>query len=95
LKLLLDEMWPAAVAKSLRVAGHDVVAVVERPSLMAAPDATIFRVANDEERALVTEDPDFRRIAASWYERGQGHFGLVLTTNRTFRGQIHGRSDGS
>jgi predicted nuclease of predicted toxin-antitoxin system len=84
LKLLLDEMWPAAVAEELRLAGHDVVAVVERSALMASPDATIFRVAIEEERALVTEDPDYRRIAETWYERGQGHSGLVFTTNRTF-----------
>jgi hypothetical protein len=77
-------MWPAAVAVELRLAGHDVVAVVERTALVTSAAVTVFAAAVEEQRALVTEDPDFRALAASWNERGRSHFGLVLTTNRTF-----------
>ena len=41
-KLLLDEMWPPAIAVALRERGHDVVAVAERRELRGRADEAIF-----------------------------------------------------
>jgi predicted nuclease of predicted toxin-antitoxin system len=85
-KLLLDEMFRASIAEQLRrPRAHDVVAVAEREDLRGLPDAEVFLVAQNEERAVVTENVrDFRPIAREWQEMGRVHFGIVLTTNRRF-----------
>jgi Trk K+ transport system NAD-binding subunit len=41
--LLLDEMFSGAIAEQLRAKGHDVLAVVADPDLVALPDT----IAND------------------------------------------------
>jgi predicted nuclease of predicted toxin-antitoxin system len=56
LRLLLDEMCPAAVADQLRGRGHEVSAITERPELRSLPDADLFAVAQQERRAVVTEN---------------------------------------
>ena len=43
--LLLDEMLSHTIAQQLRSRGHDVMAVVEDPSLMALPDEEILAAA--------------------------------------------------
>jgi hypothetical protein len=79
LRLLLDEMYPAVVAKRLRGRGHDVVAVTERPELRSLADADVFRVCQAEHRAMVTENiADFVRIADVADQGGAAHYGLVL-----------------
>jgi predicted nuclease of predicted toxin-antitoxin system len=88
LKLLLDEMYPYSIAEQLRARGHDVVAVAERASLRGASDRTVFAVALEEGRALVTDDMDFRSLDAEHRRRGEAHHGLIFTSNRRFpRGQ--------
>lgn len=86
MKLLLDEMLPPTIAKRLREEhGRDVVAIAERDELRGLQDADIFRIAQEEERTIVTENVrDFRPIAREWQAMGRVHFGLVLTTNRRF-----------
>lgn len=86
MKLLIDEMFGATIAERLRdQRGHDVVAIAERDDLSGLPDADIFLAAQEEERAIVTENVrDFRPIAREWQAMGRIHFGLVLTTNRRF-----------
>ncbi len=86
MKLLLDEMFPASIANRLRDQhGHDVTAVTELDALRGLPDADIFLAAQNEERAVVTENVrDFRPLAREWQAMGKVHFGLVLTTNRRF-----------
>jgi len=86
-KLLLDEMYPPAVAEQLRARGHDVVSVhdAEYRSLEGAPDEQIFAAALAEERALVTENvPDFRRLEADALAQGEAYTTLVFTSNRQF-----------
>jgi hypothetical protein len=79
LRLLLDEMHPAAEADQLRSRGHDVSATTERPELRSLPDADLFAVAQQERRAVVTENiADFIPLAVGADERGQAFFGLVL-----------------
>jgi hypothetical protein len=79
LRLLLDEMHPAALARQLRTRGHDVAAVTERPELRSLPDAAVFAVAQEERRAVVTENiGEFSAIVDDLDLRGAAHFGLVL-----------------
>jgi hypothetical protein len=79
LKLLIDEMYPPAIAKQLRDRKHHAEAVTERPELRARADTEIFAVAQQEQRAVVTENiDDFSAIANGYDHRGQAHYGLVL-----------------
>jgi predicted nuclease of predicted toxin-antitoxin system len=79
LRLLLDEMYPAAIAEQLRARGHDVDAVTARAELRALPDPDLFEVAQQEGRAVVTENiGDFSAIADATDQRGTPHHGLVL-----------------
>ena len=87
MRLLLDEMYPPAVAAQLRARGHDVVSVhdPDHRRLEGAPDPEVFAAAAAQERALVTENvPDFRRLEQDALARGQPHALLVFTTNRQF-----------
>jgi Domain of unknown function (DUF5615) len=79
LRLLLDEMYPPAIAEQLHARGHDVDAVTARPELRALPDEELFGVAQQEQRAVVTENiADFSPIADRHDERGRAHHGLIL-----------------
>ena len=72
-------MYPAAIAEQLRKRGHDASAVTERVELRSLPDATIFAVAQEERRAVVTENIiDFVPLADAMEQRGKAHYGLVL-----------------
>lgn len=86
MKQLLDEMFPAAIAERLRDGhGHDVVAVCERQWLRGRPDDEVFASAQDEERAVVTENvSDYRLLGHQWEAAGRVHHGLVFTTNRRY-----------
>jgi hypothetical protein len=78
-KLLIDEMYPPAIAEQLRDRRHDVEAVTERPELRSLADADIFAVAQQERRAVVTENiDDFSVVADNYDQRSHAHFGLVL-----------------
>jgi predicted nuclease of predicted toxin-antitoxin system len=84
-KLLLDEMYPASVAIGLRKRGHDVIAVQEDENLSESDDASLFRIAQDMERAVVTENvKDFLPLDAMTNGAGRAHYGLIFTTNRSF-----------
>ncbi len=79
LKLLIDEMYPPAIAEQLRARGGDVEAVTGRPELRALQDTDIFALAQQEQRAVVTENiADFSVIADVYDQRSQAHHGLVL-----------------
>jgi predicted nuclease of predicted toxin-antitoxin system len=84
-KLLLDEMYPAAIATALRDRGYDVTAVQEDGALRRSSDAELFEAAQQMGRAVVTENvADFLPLAGRIQARGVPHHGLVLTTNRSF-----------
>lgn len=85
MRLLLDEMWPPAVAIALRERGHDVVAVAERPELRGRPDEVIFSEAQAQGRAIVTENVvDYRPLASAALRAGRVPPTLVLTSNRAY-----------
>ena len=71
--LLLDEMYPPALAQRLRASGHDVVAVLDVEVGLAAK--------TEDARCVVTENvSDFARLA----QQGFGHAGLVFVSSRRF-----------
>ena len=84
-RLLLDEMFPPAIAAELRELGHDVIAVADRPDLRAKPDEEIFAWASAERRWLLTENvKDFRPIMLRALQAGQPGCGLLFTSSRAF-----------
>lgn len=85
MRLLLDEMFDHEIARQLRRRGHDAVAVTERGDLRSRPDAEVFATAQQEWRAVVTENvDDYFDLDALYRARGEEHHGLVLTTGRRF-----------
>lgn len=79
MRLLFDEMYSSAAAEQLRGCGHDAEAVTERAELRSLADIAIFALAQQERRAVVTENiDDFSVIANGYDQRGQAHHGLVL-----------------
>ena len=72
-------MYPAAIAEQLRARGHDAETVTACPELRALPDDALFATAQQERRAVVTENiGDFSAIAEASDQRGHPHYGLVL-----------------
>jgi predicted nuclease of predicted toxin-antitoxin system len=85
LKLLLDEMYPGAIADQLRAQGYDVISVHDYSWLEGSSDEEVLAAAVAEGRAVVTENvPDFCRLEANALARGESHAGLIFTTNRQF-----------
>ena len=75
-RLLLDEMYPPALAALLSDRGHDVVAVAGHPELAGSPDEAILDAATSGGRCLVTENVrDFAALA-----RYTGHGGLLFVS---------------
>ncbi len=72
-------MYPAVVAEQLRHRGHDVSAMIERMELRSLADSALFALAQQERRAIVTENVvDFVSLADAADQRGQPHHGLIL-----------------
>ena len=85
MRLLLDEHFSPMVAQQLRLRGHDVLALVDVAALRQLPDGEVLRWAANEGRAVVTENVgDFLRLHADYLTRGRSHWGLILTTRRSF-----------
>lgn len=83
--LLLDEMFGGHVAEQLRFKGHDVLAVVADPPLVALPDSAILAHATAAGRAVVTRNiRDFVALDAEYQAAGSLHGGLVLVSVKTF-----------
>jgi predicted nuclease of predicted toxin-antitoxin system len=60
MNFLADESCAGPVVRTLREAGHDVVAIAEVAA--GATDEQVLERALNEKRVLITEDRDFRRI---------------------------------
>lgn len=86
MKALVDEQLSPRIAALLRQAGHDVVAVAERPELIGKSDAALLEVATEEERAVITNNvKDFRPLAAARLAEGRSHAGLILVPSARSR----------
>ena len=83
--LLLDEMFPEAMADQLSAKGHDVRAVVATPVFAGLPDEEILIGAAEAGRALVTANiKDFMPIDARYRATGRAHAGLIMISTKTF-----------
>jgi len=84
LRLLLDEHLSPEIARQLRSRSHDVEAAVERPDLVALPDHELFARMAAERRAILTNNvPDYVKLFSEVLGRGEDHYGLVLTDDRS------------
>ena len=54
MKFLVDAQLPRRLSRQLRVSGHDVVHTLDLPSGNRTTDAEIMRIADSEERIVVT-----------------------------------------
>ena len=83
--LLMDEMFSGDIAERLRAKGHDILAVVADPALIALPDEQILAHAASTRRALVTANiKDFIPLDTRYRAASQAHSGLILVSARTF-----------
>ncbi|GGJ75149.1 hypothetical protein GCM10010123_01390 [Pilimelia anulata] len=86
--ILLDEMYPPALAERLRGKGHDVLAVLDLGvGLASRSDEDVLAWANRHRRCVVTENvSDFGRLAS----QGAAHRGLILVRAKRFPRTRHG-----
>lgn len=86
MRLWLDEMISAEVARQLRQMGHDVAAVQEPEQRWAwgRDDAEQLEAAVRQGRALVSYNlRDFVSLSRQWAEDRRTHWGIVLIHFRT------------
>jgi hypothetical protein len=84
-KLLLDEMYPAHLAATLRERGLDAIGVDERPELRGLADEELLVIGAREGRAVVTENvADFMRLYGEWGSAGRRHGGIVVALSSRF-----------
>lgn len=84
MKLLLDEMYPAALAQALRDKGVNAVTVAEL-GLTGRPDADVFAGAADGGYAVLTENvSDFARISGQHVAAGGHHCGVLIALSSRF-----------
>jgi predicted nuclease of predicted toxin-antitoxin system len=59
-RFLIDAQLPAALGQLLQRSGHDAIHVSALPAGNNTIDAEVARVANDDDRVVVTKDRGFR-----------------------------------
>ena len=59
MKFLVDAQLPRRFARRLQSAGHDTVHTLDLPLGNRTPDREVYRLADAEQRAVVTKDADF------------------------------------
>ena len=72
-RFLADESCDFRIVRTLRSAGHDVVAISE--TARGATDEVVIALAVEDNRILVTEDTDFGQLV---YARGHQSSGVIL-----------------
>jgi Domain of unknown function (DUF5615) len=83
-KVLLDEMYPAALAAALAEKGIDSVTVADS-GLAGRSDDDIFRAAVDGGCAVLTENvSDFARISGEHIAAGGRHSGVLIALSSRF-----------
>ena len=84
MRLLLDEMYPPALAAMLTEAGIDAITIIEL-GMTGTPDPDVFAYAVEDGRAVVTENvADFVAIAAQHSTTGAHHAGLLIALSNRF-----------
>jgi hypothetical protein len=90
-RLLLDEMYPAALAEDLRAAGIEARTAAAL-GLAGTSDADLFAAAVAGGYALLTENvADFTKIAAEQHTAGGHHPGLLIALSSRFSRRPSGR----
>ena len=85
MRLLIDEMYPPAIAERLRAAGHDAVSVLELRDIVGQDDAQVCERAVADRRAVVTENAvDFLALVKGRAGVGDPAPTLLITSNRSF-----------
>jgi Domain of unknown function (DUF5615) len=83
-KVLVDEMYPAAVAEALRAAGIEATTVADL-RLSGASDPEVFGAAVAGGYSMLTENVgDFTPIAAQHSTAGGHHDGLLIALSSRF-----------
>ena len=84
MKVLVDEMYPAAVAEALQAAGIEATTVAELRRA-GASDPELFGAAVASGYSTLTENVgDFARIAAEHSTAGGHHNGLLIALSSRF-----------
>jgi hypothetical protein len=84
LRLLLDEMYPAALAEALRAEGIDARTVVEL-GLAGRSDPEILAAAVADGYTVLTENvADFAHISAEHLSAGRHHGGVLIGLSSRF-----------
>lgn len=84
-RLLLDEMFSAAIAAGLAEHGVDCRAVAADPILRAYSDLEVFETALREGRSIVTNNvPDFESLRRAHEAAGNQLPGLIYTCDAAF-----------
>jgi Domain of unknown function (DUF5615) len=90
-KLLLDEMYPAALAEALREKGVET-ATVGTLGLTGRSDLDILAAAAADGYTVVTENvADFSRIAGGHVAGGHHHPGVLIALSSRFSRRPAGR----
>ena len=85
MRLLFDELYSPVPAQALRQRGYDALAAVELTDLRGQNDPIVFRWAQAQHRAIVTNNlGDYLRLHALFLEGRQRHWGIILTDDRPF-----------
>lgn len=84
MKLLLDEMYPPALAEALRAGGIEASTVVEQ-GLNGRSDPDVLAAAAAEGYVVLTENvADFARIATERLNAGGHHAGVLIALSSRF-----------
>jgi predicted nuclease of predicted toxin-antitoxin system len=90
LKLLLDEMYPPALARALGAVGIQATTIIEL-GMAGTPDPDVFAYAVAENRAVLTENvTDFVTIAAQHSTTGARHPGVLIALSNRFSRRASG-----
>ncbi|MEO6870023.1 MAG: DUF5615 family PIN-like protein [Ginsengibacter sp.] len=73
MNLLADEGVDKPIVNALRLAGFNVVYIME--TNRGAEDSLILNLANDQQRVLLTQDKDFGELV---FRLKQAYYGVVL-----------------
>lgn len=94
MRLLLDEMYPADLARALRESGVDTAGVDEHAPLKGLADAELLVLAARQGRAVVSENvSDFMRLYGECAATGREHAGVVIALSSRFsRGPVGRRA---
>ena len=80
MKFLIDAQLPSRLARHLNDGGHDAIHTLDLPEQNRTTDAELSRVADVEDRIVISKDSDFRD---SHLLSGSPARLLVVTTGNT------------